>query len=127
MALHLGQVEVGAEAAALRLKGVVEEVEAKVEQAARDGLAVDDEVLLLEVPAAGADDERRQAAVGAQLVLLLALLEVDLAAVGVVEVDLAVDHVFPGGGGGVWGVFPCQHVQLWKKAIFSFGGGLREP
>ena len=97
--LHLGEVEVRAEAAALGLKRVVEEVETKVEQGAGHGLAVDGDVLLLEVPAAGAHDEGGKLAVGAQLVFLLALLEVNLATVGVVQVDLAVDHVVPGRGG----------------------------
>ena len=100
--LHLGQVEVRAGAALDQLGRVVEEVEAKVEQAAGYGLAVDGEVLLVEVPAAGAADERRQAAVGAQAVPFVALLEVDLAADGVVEVELAVDHVVPCRGSGVW-------------------------
>jgi hypothetical protein len=100
--LHLGQVEVRAGAALDQLGGVVEEVEAKVEQAAGNGLAIDGEVLLVEVPAAGAADERRQAAVGAQAVPFVALLEVDLAADGVVEVELAVDHVVPCWGSGVW-------------------------
>ena len=105
--LHLGQVEVRAEAAALGLKGVVEEVQTEIEEGAGHGLAIDGDVLLLEVPAAGANDEGGQLAVGAELVFLLALLEVDLATVGVVEVDLAVDHVVPGGGGGVCVALAC--------------------
>lgn len=102
--LHLGQVKVGAEAALDGLVGVVEKVEAKVKEGAAHGLAVDRDVLLLEVPAARPHDERGQRAVGPQLVLLGALLEVDLAADGVVQVDLAVDHVFPRGGARVCGV-----------------------
>jgi hypothetical protein len=99
--LHLGQVVVRAGAALDQLGGVVEEVQPEIKQAARHGLAVDGKVLLLEVPAARAADERRQAAVGAQAVPLVALLEVDLAADGVVQVELAVDHVVPGRRGGV--------------------------
>lgn len=102
MRLHLGQVEVRPRAALDQLVGVVEEVQAKVEQTGRDGLAVDGQVLLVEVPAAGARDQRRQLAVRPQLVLLVALLEVDLAPDGVVQVDLAVDHVVPGGRARVW-------------------------
>ena len=99
--LHLGEVEVGAEAALDELLGVVEEVETEVEEGTADGLAINGDVLLLKVPATGADDEGGESPVGAELVLLLALLEVDLATDGVVEVHLAVDHVGPGRGAGV--------------------------
>ena len=55
------------------------------------------------MPAARTADEGRKDAVGAELVFFLALLEVDLAADGVVEVELAVDHVVPG-----WRVGVCM-------------------
>jgi hypothetical protein len=57
MRFHLGQVEVWAGAALDELVGVVEEVQTEVEEAARDGLAVDSEVLLLKMPASGARNE----------------------------------------------------------------------
>ena len=95
VALHLGEVEVGAEAAALGLEGVVEEVETKVEEGGGHGLAVNGDVLLLQMPATGTDDEGGQRAIRPQLVVLGANLEVDLATVGIVEVDLAIDHVVP--------------------------------
>jgi hypothetical protein len=95
VALHLGQVVVGASATLDELLCVVVEVDAEVEQAAGDGLAINGEVLLLQVPATGTCNECGKSPVGAQLVLLLALLEVDLPADGVVEVELAVDHVVP--------------------------------
>ena len=95
MRLHLGQVEVWSGSALDKLMCVVEEVESKVEQSTRDGLAINCEVLLLQVPASRASDECGQCSVGAELVLLLALLEVDLLADGVVEVELSVDHVVP--------------------------------
>ena len=101
MRLHLGEVEVGAEAALDGLEGVVEEVQTKVEERTADGLTVDGDVLLLKVPATGADNQGREGAVGAELVLLVALLEVDLAANSIVQVHLAVDHVVPGRGRGV--------------------------
>ena len=101
VALHLGQVEVWATAALDQLFGVVEEVQTEVEQGTRHGLAVNNEVLLLQVPSSRADDEGGEDAVGAELVLLLALLEVDLLADGVVEVDLTADHVVPGRSRGV--------------------------
>ena len=61
VALELGQVEVGAAAARQQLAGVVEEVEAEVEEARRDRLAVEPEVLLDQVPAARPHEERRDA------------------------------------------------------------------
>jgi hypothetical protein len=101
MRLHLRQVEVRSSAALDELVGVVEEVQTKVEEATRDGLAVDSEVLLLEMPASSTRNKCGQGPVGAELVLLLALLEVDLLADRVVEVELAVDHVVPGRCTGV--------------------------
>ena len=95
MRFHLGKVEVWAESALDKLVCVVEEVQAEVEETTRDGLAVNGEVLLLEVPPTGTGDECGKCAVGTELVLLLALLEVDLAANGVVEISLAIDHVVP--------------------------------
>jgi hypothetical protein len=79
----------------------VEEVKTEVEERAGHGLTVNSEVLLLQVPATSTGDEGRQSAIGAELVVLAALLEVDLAANGIVQVDLAVDHVLPGRGRGV--------------------------
>jgi len=95
MALHLGQVVVWASATLDELLGIVVEVDAKVEQTAGDGLTVNGKVLLLQVPATGTCNECGKCPVGAQLVLLLALFEVDLLANGIVEVELAVDHVVP--------------------------------
>ena len=57
MALQLGQVEVGAEPAEQALPAVVEDVQPEVEQAGRDGFAVDREVLLGQVPAPGPHDQ----------------------------------------------------------------------
>ena len=74
---------------------VVEEVQTEVEKTTRDGLAVNSEVLLLEVPPTGTGDECGECAVGAKLVLFFALLEIDLAADGVVKVGLTIDHIVP--------------------------------
>ena len=95
MRLHLGQVEVWSRSALDELVCVVEEVQSKVEQPTRDGLSINGEVLLLEMPSSRASNECGERSVGAELVLLLALLEVDLLADGVVEVELTVDHVVP--------------------------------
>ena len=63
VALHLGQVEVGAAAARQQFLGVVKEVEAKVEEGARHRLAVDEHVLFFKMPAAGADKQYGAASV----------------------------------------------------------------
>lgn len=95
MALHLWQVKVWATSSLDKLVCVVEKVKTKVEQRTGHWLTVDGKVLLLKVPSTGTSDESRERAVGAELVLLVALLEVDLATDGVVEVELTVDHVVP--------------------------------
>lgn len=102
VALHLGQVEVRSKAFLLGLNGVVEEVQAEIKETAGDGLAVNKEVLLLEVPASGANNQSGQPAISTKLVLLGALLEVNLATDSVVQVDLAIDHVVPCRGTGVY-------------------------
>lgn len=51
---QLYSLEVSAVTAGKSLLGVVEKVQAKVKDAARDGLAIDLEVVLVEVPSAGA-------------------------------------------------------------------------
>ena len=57
MAFHLGQVEVRAGAFSQQIFGVVEEIKAKVEDAARNRLAVQQDVFLKEVPAARPDHQ----------------------------------------------------------------------
>lgn len=101
VALHLGEVEVRSESLLLGLEGIVEEVETEIEERTGDGLAINSDVLLLEVPSTGTDDEGRELAVSSELVLLLALFEVDLATVHIVQADLTIDHVLPGWGAGI--------------------------
>lgn len=57
MALHLGQVKVWTSPPLDQLVCIVEEVKTKVEERTRDGLAVNCEVLLLEVPATSTGDK----------------------------------------------------------------------
>ena len=96
VALELGQVEIRAGAGGEQRLRVGEEVEAEIEEAAGHRLAVDDEVLLRQMPAARADEQDRGP--GGELVFLAALRvgEVDLVGPAVLEVDLALDLVFPG-------------------------------
>ena len=95
--LELGQVEVRAGAALQLLARVVEEDEAEVEQAGRDGGAIDQHVRLVQVPAARPDHERGQAAV-VQRVRLLVGLEGEPAAHRLGHRPLAGHDVLPGGG-----------------------------
>src|SRR6266540_3787229 len=100
MALELGQVEVRAGAVVEQAAGVVEEVEAEVHQAAGGGLAVDQHVLLGQVPAARADQQHGHLVVEPVLPALRAL-EGDGALDGLDQVRLAGEHVLPGRRVGV--------------------------
>ena len=121
--LHLGQVEVRTKATSHQLLGVVVEVQAKVEQTARDGLAVNHKVLLLQVPATRTGNQRRQRPVRPQLVFLATLLEVDLTTDSIVQVHLAANHVLPGGGTRVYttlaAIHQSDHQRPRKKNIPS--------
>ena len=108
VALQLGDVKVGAAAAGQQLLGVVEEVEAKVEEGAGHGLAVDLNMLLRQGPAAGADDE------GGQLLVKLVILafgagEGQGATDGRGEILLALQGGTPG---GTMGILEVGHEAL---------------
>ena len=60
MAFHLRQIEVRAGASIEQLFGVVKEEQAEIEQRAGDRLAVDQEVLLVQMPAARTHHQRGQ-------------------------------------------------------------------
>ena len=92
--LHLGQVEVRARALLEQALGVAHEVEPGVDEGARDRLAVDAHVLLDQVPAARAHEQRRDLV--AELVLAPVVAgELDRALDRVGQVDLALDDVGP--------------------------------
>ncbi len=102
--LHLRQVEVGALAGVDLQLGARRHVEGEVDQPAGHPLAVDGDVLLVEVPPPGAHDDRRQLALvgGAQGILLaLGGGEGDGPRDRVAEVDLPLDDVLPQGRVGV--------------------------
>ncbi len=94
VALHLREVEVGPAAALEQLEGVVEEVEAEVEERPGHGLTVDDQMLLGQVPAARADQQRRDLVVEPVLGAV-GRGELDRPRDRVGEVELAGDHVRP--------------------------------
>jgi hypothetical protein len=73
----------------------VEEEQTEVEEAARDPLSVDKEVLLDQVPAARANDERRKVVVEPVLLAVWAR-ELDGAFDRVDDVGVAGHHVVPG-------------------------------
>src|SRR2546425_9810366 len=94
MALELRQVEVRPGAVVEETARVVEEVQAEVEERASDGRPVDEEVLLVQMPAARAHDERR-GLVPELIRLPLRTGEVDLAQGRQREVVLPLDQVAP--------------------------------
>ncbi len=93
--LELGDVEVRAGSALEQPRAVVEDVEAEVEERAGDRLAVDEHVLLGQVPAARPHDE--DCGVVGELVALAVRLELDRPLDRVDQVDLALDDVLPRG------------------------------
>ena len=100
MALHLRQIEVRAGAALDQLLRVVEKVKREVDDATRCRLAVDEDVLLLQMPAARAHDERG----GLRIELVLLALGrgvADLLPHRVVHAHLAFHHQAPGRAGGI--------------------------
>mmetsp|Transcript_5060 Transcript_5060/g.10991 ORF Transcript_5060/g.10991 Transcript_5060/m.10991 type:complete len:373 (-) Transcript_5060:205-1323(-) len=109
VALHLGQVEVGAPACRDEGLHVVEEEEGKVEYGGAAGLAVNQEVLLLQVPAAGPDNEGGGLAVLAQCVVLAGacVTDRDSSPHRLLHVDLALEVAGPG---GCVGVLKVSHV-----------------
>ena len=82
----------------------MEEVEPEVEEARGDGAAVDEEVRLLQVPAARADDQRRDLLAERIGLAALGVGHGNGAARRIMQVDLASDHRLPGGRGGVFEV-----------------------
>ncbi len=96
VALVLGQVEVGALARVELALRARRHVQREVGQGARGPHAVDQDVLLVQVPAARADHDRGQFPGGPQrVVLALGGAEVDRPVQRVHQVELAGDHVVP--------------------------------
>ena len=93
MALKLGQIEVRPKSTSQQLFSVVEHVQRKVEQAARDPLTIHGHVLFVEVPAPRTYDERRDFFV--QVIRLAVLLKRDRAPNRIEQVDLPFDLIRP--------------------------------
>ena len=111
MAFELGQVEVRAAAALEQPARVVEEVQAEVEERRADGLAVDEDVLFGQVPAARTHQQRGGLVVEA-IDAAVRVVERDGALDGVDQVDLAFEHVLPGRRVGVLEV---GHVHVGAR------------
>ena len=101
MALELRQVEIRPGAARDQLLGVVEDVQAEVEQRAAHRLPVDGEVRFGQMPAARPHQQRRDLVAEPVALAAVRIGEVDLAADGVAQIDLALDQVRPGRRGRV--------------------------
>jgi len=123
VALHLGKVEVWTNANGEGEPGVVEEVEAKVKEGARDWEAINQEVLLLQVPATRAHQQCGDLVV--ELVhLAVGSAEVDDAPVGITQVDVASDVVVPSWGVGICG--PKREKRKFKRRKTGSGSGKKE-
>ena len=77
-ALELGQIEIGAGALGELRLGVVEEIEAEIEQRARDRRAVDGQMRFGQVPAARAHDQHRRLRTDRVALVRVRIGEVDL-------------------------------------------------
>ena len=99
---QLGQIEIRAATALEQLFGAMEKVKPEIEDAAGDLLAVDQHVLLVQMPAARSRHQYRGLVV--QFVFLSFLVKSDGAAHRIAQVDLTVDHVVPSRRIGVFEV-----------------------
>lgn len=116
MALHLRKIKVWASSSLDQLLSIVVEVYTKIEEGGGDGLAIDGEMLFDHVPAACTGDEGGENAVGAELVFLLTLLEVDLPSNGIVKIELAIDDVVPGWGGSIYSPQSMSALRRGEKS-----------
>ncbi len=95
VALKLGQIEVGPAAAREGFLGIVEKEQSEIEQGPGNRLAVDQHVLLGQVPAARTHKQRRDLVIE-RVVLALRGDKLELAPDGIFQVYVAVHHVRPG-------------------------------
>ena len=90
---HFRQIQIHAAVACEQGLHIVKKVQREIEHGGRYDLAVKCHVLFIEVPAARA--RKQHGGVGIEFVLLAVLFERDGAQIGVTQIDLALDHVFP--------------------------------
>ena len=97
--LQLGQIEIGAAALGQQRLGIVEEIEAEIEDGAGHAFAIDQQMRLIQMPAARPADEHGGLFI--EPVALALVLEADGAGHRVAQIDLALHHHVPGGGGRI--------------------------
>src|SRR6267378_5038576 len=95
MAFHLGQIEVRTGPTRSKLLRIVEEIESEVQEASRNRRAVDEYMLLREVPTSGANQERRDLPVQA-VDFSFGTLELQGPPHRIEEIQLPLDEVAPG-------------------------------
>ena len=94
-AFQLRQVEIRARAALDERLRIVEDIEAEIEQRAGHGNAIDQDMALVQVPAARADDQDGGVIIDLIALAILGIGEIDLATDGVAQIDLAFHEVRP--------------------------------
>ena len=104
---QLGQIEIGAGTARQQGPGIVEEIQAEIENGAGDAFAIDQHMGFIKVPAARPGDERRGFFVKA--VVLALVLERNRAGGGIAQIDLALNHHVPSRRAGI---FKTSHEAL---------------
>src|SRR6476660_8963281 len=101
MAFYLGQVEVRTASSGQKFPGIVEEVEAKIEDGARHRVSIYEDMPLLQVPAAGADEEHRDLFVQFVLLSRGGIGIGNGASDGIAQIDVAFEQVAPRRRAGV--------------------------
>ena len=94
VALQFGEIEVGAAATGQQFGSVAIHIQAKVKEAAGDRLTVDQHILLDQVPATRAHQQRRHFVIQ-DIALAVGIVEGDSASNGIATVDLPQEGVFP--------------------------------
>src|ERR1051326_499239 len=94
MMFQLGEIEINAGVALFAIVGIVKKVEREIEKTARSKFAINFDMLFRQMPAARADDERRNVFVQS-VFLAFGTGEVDRAADSVPNIELPVKRAFP--------------------------------
>src|ERR671912_1679565 len=125
--LQLRQVEVRSGAVIQQPLRVVEEVKAEVEETTWNLFTVNEHVLLEEVPPARPRQDDRNVFVQLVVLACLRIVESDGAFDGLFHVELALQHVVPGGAVGVLEVcHPAARPRVQRVDRHLSVGGARE-
>ena len=77
----------------------MKEIQCEIEDATSHWLSIDQHVLFIQMPTTRAGNQHSGVLV--QAVVLAVLLQADRAQIGIAQIDLAIDHVFPGRAVGI--------------------------